>query len=342
MTEQLKDRTYLRYRHRMSHQQIDCWLKEDSQKAFLSEKINQLKAVKNFLWVTHLLNENNIPFTCFKGPLLSYRIYNDPTVRISHDIDILINKETINAVIKILTKNGFQLTENMFWPQKKVQQELFTKAVHHLSFYNSQLQTCVEVHWVLIPTIPIREKKMQKLITENLTTIEFSGQPFSVLSPKFEFLYLLIHGSRHGWNRLKWLVDIHDYPMQQLDINKLKTLITQLKAWRIIGQTNTLLDYFFNQKLPLNSPKYVPSFFVSYPLKFIKDDNSQIILSTQGILKHYRYLWHLFPCLYYKFRFIMYNSFIRLADIKKVDFSHKILYYLYRPYSFFKRRFLHV
>jgi hypothetical protein len=23
----------------------------------------------------------------------------------------------------------------------------------------------------------------------------------------------LLHGSRHGWERLKWLVDINDYPM---------------------------------------------------------------------------------------------------------------------------------
>ncbi len=342
MTNRLNDRNYLRNRHRLSHQQIDTWLGEKREKEFLHEKLNQLKAVKNFLWVSSLLNKNNITHTCFKGPLLSYRIYNDPTVRISHDIDLLIDKEMIVPVMDILISNGFQITENMFWPQKKAQQELFIKAIHHLSFYNSDLQTCVEVHWVLIPTLPVRKKKMQKLIAENQTTIEFSGQTFTVLSPEFEFLYLLVHGARHGWNRLKWLVDINDYPKEKLDINKLQSLINQFKAWRIIGQVNILLDYFFKQQLSIKKSIYLPSYFIRYPLTFIKNDNAQIQFTTKGIIKYNWYLLFIFVSICYKYNFIIENIFVRLADIKRIDSSYKIVYYIYRPYSFIKRRFLHV
>jgi hypothetical protein len=37
--------------HRLSHQQIDHWLGENRTKEFIPEKLKQLEAVKNFLFV---------------------------------------------------------------------------------------------------------------------------------------------------------------------------------------------------------------------------------------------------------------------------------------------------
>lgn len=91
------DRKLLHQRHRLSHQQIDRLLGESHSKEFLGEKIERMEAVRNFLSVTDLLRENEIPFVSIKGPLLSYRIYGDPSVRFSHDIDLLI--ETIQLAI---------------------------------------------------------------------------------------------------------------------------------------------------------------------------------------------------------------------------------------------------
>ncbi len=340
MTDLLQNRAYLHERHRLSHQQIDRWLGENRAKEFLSEKLRQLEAVKNFLFVTGLLTKNDISYTCFKGPLLSFRIYNDPTVRISHDIDLLIDKKMINPVMDILTKNDFQLSEGTFWPQKKVQQELFVDTVHHLSFYNRKLNTCVEVHWVLMHGLPVTQKKVQQIIADNLTEIEFSGRTFPVFSLEFELLYLLIHGARHGWNRLKWLADIHDYPVSKLNLQKFEKLTGQLHAWRIVGQANILLNHFFNAQMPFCRKKRIPAYFIRYTLGFIKDDNAQR-LSTRESFNHLRYSWFLFPGIYYKHQFIR-GALFRPNDLKEIDSSFRIVYYLYRPYSLIRRRGLHV
>ena len=340
MNSLLQDRTYLHNRHRLSHQQIDRWLRENRAKEFLPEKLKQMEAVKNFLFVTGLLAKNDIVFTCFKGPLLSFRIYNDPTIRISHDIDLLIEKEMICKTVDVLTKNDFQMSEEMFWPQKKIQQDLFIKAIHHLSFHSQKLNICVEIHWVLMHELPVSPQKVQRIISENKTNIQFSGLTFAVFSPEFEFVYLLIHGARHGWNRLKWLVDIHDYPVAGLNLQKLEELTNELHVWRIIGQVDILLTHFFNKRIPITKKERVPYFFIRYAYDFIEDDNSQRLL-TREMLKHSRYLWLLFPGIYYKYHFVSQYLF-RLGDLNEINSSYKITYYLYRPFSFIRRRILNV
>jgi hypothetical protein len=63
---------------------------------------------------------------------------------------------------------------------------------------------------------------MNLIVSENLQEIVFSGRKFTILNRELELLFLLLHGSRHGWERLKWLVDINDYPIDQLNIAILK------------------------------------------------------------------------------------------------------------------------
>jgi hypothetical protein len=119
-THSLSDRTYLHDRHRLSHQQIDRWLKEDSGKEFLPEKIMQLQTVSHFIGVTDLLREHGISFVPLKGPLLSYRIYQDAAVRFSHDLDILVDLENLETVVQILLENGYTFVDGVIWPEKKI------------------------------------------------------------------------------------------------------------------------------------------------------------------------------------------------------------------------------
>lgn len=339
MINLLQDRTYLHDRHRLSHQQIDRWLGENRSKEFMHEKLKRLEAVKHFLFVTDLFTQNKISFTSLKGPLLSYRIYRDPAVRISHDIDILIEITAIVPVMKILIENGFHLTEGSVWPQKKAQQELVTSAIHHLSFYNNEFECCVEVHWILMQELPVSLKRQREIIAANLTEIDFAGRKFTVLTKEFELLFLLIHGARHGWSRLKWLIDINEYPMAEMNYSKFEQLVKQLNAGRIIGQTNYLLGKFFNSSLPLKGDDRLAENFTRYALQSI-DGELKVKLSTREMIGNYRYLWLMFPGFYYKFRLVT-GSLFRPNDTQVIDSSFKVIYYLYRPYSFIKRRILH-
>lgn len=332
-------REILHKRHRLSHQQIDRWLGENRSKEFLKEKMQHLKMVQDFIRVTDLLRENEIPFTSLKGALLSQRIYNDPTVRFSHDIDILIDRSKIDATIKIFLNNNYNLTEGSFWPEKKSQQELIINNGHHISFYNKELRLCVEIHWTLMHTLPVSQQKIKKIVAQNQTEVFFSGRKFTVLNPEFELLFLLLHGSRHGWERLKWLVDIKDYPFEKLDIEAFKKLVKTFNAERIIGQTNFLLEKFFDKRLPNTIKQKQNKKLNQIAIAFIESENV-LQYTNEEVKRIYLNYFLMFPGVLYKFQTLL-NILFRIEDIRAINSPFKIIYYIYRPYSFIKRRILH-
>jgi Uncharacterised nucleotidyltransferase len=340
MIASLQNRNYLHDRHRLSHQQIDSWLGENRSKEFLHEKLKQLEAVKTFLWATDLLRNKGVSFVSLKGPLLSYRIYKDPTVRISHDIDILIEVAAIENTINILVENEYQLMGGYCWPQKQVQQELILGSCHHLSFYNKERSSCIEIHWVLMHGLPVSKKRMKNIIAGNLTEMIFAGRKFTVLNKELEFLFLLIHGSRHGWSRLKWLVDIKDYPASDVDAGIFGKLVWQLNARRIVVQANYFMNKFFHLQLPFSGEDRLPDYFIRFAQCSI-DNEIQEEQSTTDLIHTYRYLWLMFPEFNSRCKMV-FGALLRPGDISAIDSSFKIMYFLYRPYSFVKRRIMHV
>ncbi len=333
-------REILHDRHRLSHQQIDSLLSEkNNNKEYLSEKLKQFKSIQSFLIVTDLLVSKGIKFICLKGPLLSYRIYRDPSVRLYHDTDILIDEDMIEPVITILTENGFHLMDITHWPGKKIQRDLIIKNDHHLAFFSSQLNFCVEVHWTLMQPLPISPKNQKIIIAENVTETSFAGRNFTVLNKEVELIYLLIHGALHAWCRLKWLIDIKDYPVNEVNEKKFNQLILQFNAGRIIGQANYLLRQFFNVQLPFRGNNYVPRYLINYSLQNIEADISEQNTTINIICK----LWY--DCLLFRgFKYKLKRGAVicvRPNDVLYVQSSFKVIYYLYRIYGFFLRRILH-
>jgi len=336
MTHNLKDRTYLHERHRLSHQQIDMWLGENSCKEFLKEKISILESVKSFIVVADLLNSGNIRVVSLKGPMLSNRIYGDPAVRSSHDIDLLIDKENIESCYNIMISNGFHLSHGVSWPKNKSQQNILIGSMHHLSFYSKHLKCYVELHWEIVHDLPIPESVVSSIVNENLSETEFCGKKIILLSKELELLFLMLHGAKHGWNRLKWLIDIKDYPTEDVDFAKFNNLVDRFKAERVVAQTNFLLKKFFDYELPLKGKKQINKYLINYPLKSIEDKITTAV-SMKNHLKNLRYSLLLFSDISYKIKIIKSYAF-RSSDLNVFNSKYKFVYYIYHPYSLIKRR----
>jgi hypothetical protein len=337
----LKDRQYLRKRHRLSHQQIDTWLGENRSTEFINDKLKQLELVRQFLHITDKLGNKGVPFISIKGPLLSLRLYGDPTVRISHDIDLLIDKNDLDKTIALMLNEGFVFAHNFEWPSEKHRQELIVQNMHHIGFYSKKLDLIVEVHWVLSSKLPVPVKTLEKIVADNLTSITYAGRNFTVLNNEFELLYLLIHGGRHGWSRLKWLVDIHEYTKQEIDEMLFNKLVEQFRVNRIVVQTNYLLEKYFNNRLPTAGKKKIPNRLLLFAEQNIEKEEINLNHSISYLINNYRYSWLLFTGFHYKL-----NCFsgmnVRIGDVYNVRFASKAAYYFYRPYSFLKRRIFNV
>lgn len=340
MAENLKDRTYLHERHHLSHQQIDHFLGENKSKDYIQEKLNNLKKVKLFLNITDRLRSNRIRFVCLKGPLLSYRIYGDPTVRLSSDLDLLIKQEDFVQALTLMQEDGYIFTEDFKWPAEKFKQELIMNACQHLSLFNNKLKYRVELHWTLTNSVPISQKDFRELIDSNLETITYAERSFAVMNKEMELLYLMIHGSKHGWNRLKWLIDISAYPFDNFNKELFYQLVKKLKADRIVGLTDYFVYAYFNHRLPVSSRKKTPTFLIRHTQKCLRSKIESEKTSWLDIPNEFLFMELLFPGFAYKINVIKELS-TNQGDVTRHDFSNKLFYWFLRPYSFFNRRMRH-
>lgn len=175
----------------------------------------------------------------FKGPSLALQLYNDPTLRHYDDLDVFVRQADFPAARAHLVSLGYQ-------PQPPEPGEDFHETFK-LPHPDRPLE--VELHWSLLP-----ENRTQRLAPETFwarcATVTVGGASALALAPEDLLLFLCLHGSKHGWNRLLWLCDVtqllRHHP--QLDWDSLLSRARQAQGWRML-----LLGLFLAREL-LNAP----------------------------------------------------------------------------------------
>ena len=157
-----------------------------------------------------LFAEAGIDTLFLKGPLMAHDLFGDISLRTSKDLDILIPLSHLDKAKKILKNVGYEQTdtrESLFddwqWKYKDI------------SFYHPQKQIEVEVHWRL-SYWPEKEPSFTELWARR-TKSTLTQSPCYSLGKEDLFYFLVIHGARHAWFRLRWLMDIQQIVKQPLN-----------------------------------------------------------------------------------------------------------------------------
>ncbi|MBB3108570.1 hypothetical protein FHS18_000598 [Paenibacillus phyllosphaerae] len=196
--------------------------------------------------VNKLFAENSIRSLILKGPPLAQTLFGDVSRRTSKDLDILVPVENFEQVNEILMQDGYI-------PKKKFVPDIlgdWKRRRHHLSYFNPKKQVQIEIHWRMNPEMgcePSFEDLWLRRQKSNLT-----GSDIFLLSNEDLFSYLIMHGARHGWFRLRWLLDIH-YLLSVKNINWRSVSDGFIKNGQqaIAGQTLILLHSLFKTEVPL-------------------------------------------------------------------------------------------
>ncbi|MCP3030072.1 nucleotidyltransferase family protein [Halobacillus sp. A1] len=143
-----------------------------------------------------------IPLLFLKGPVLAAELYGDVSLRTSNDLDVLVQIEQLPLAEKLLTKLGYQKDDYIQtilndWKWRH----------HHITYTHPVTKVKVEVHWRLNPG-PAKEPGFEELWARKRMS-SVTRQPIYMLGEKDLFLFLISHGARHGWSRLRWLLDVH-------------------------------------------------------------------------------------------------------------------------------------
>lgn len=171
------------------------------QKAVRHNTFYMMRLTAEMERVTAALEQQNIKVMLLKGPVLSYELYGDLAHRTSKDLDLLINIGDVDASLIALEEAGYTkkydtpfIMEGWKWKD------------HHISMFHPEHRTQIEVHWKLNPS-GAKDITFQELWNRR-QTITLVGHEVSYLGKEDLFMYLVSHGARHGWFRLRWLMDI--------------------------------------------------------------------------------------------------------------------------------------
>ena len=213
-------------------------------------KSNQMKALgftSELIKVMRLLTEQNIRAISIKGPCLAMSIYQDISKRVSRDLDILVNSRDLAQIDQILRDAGYA-SEDAFFQLSPKQFRAHLKKAHHVS-YSNQMGVHLEIHWRL-------SNSNYGISFENAwdsgKEMELYGQSIHVLSPEENLLYLILHGSKHAWKRLRWLCDVYEIVSSHvLDWEYIQKQAKKTGVFYQIKQTEYLLKILLQYDMPV-------------------------------------------------------------------------------------------
>ena len=167
--------------------------------------MSALRATRALHQMTDALDRAGIPFLLMKGQAVAERYYQYPSDRQAIDIDILVRQKVVDAAADVLGELGFAAEDNISVPQEA--HRLWMRLNADIPMIRAADGIKVELHWRLAKNpylIPWTEEEM----FGHASRQGVSGVTVEAFRPAPLLVYLLTHGARHHWFRLKWLADI--------------------------------------------------------------------------------------------------------------------------------------
>jgi Uncharacterised nucleotidyltransferase len=150
------------------------------------------------LHILDLFGTEHILAVPFKGPVLAAVLYGDLALREFTDLDILVRERDIPKAKKILSNQGYRSNSAT---------AVITPDVNVDELYSAATGTRVELHWQFSP-----RRFVPSLVTEDvwkgIKPCVIYGREVWSFSSQDLFLFLAVHGGKHGWSALKWLCDL--------------------------------------------------------------------------------------------------------------------------------------
>ncbi|MFH1386587.1 MAG: nucleotidyltransferase family protein [bacterium] len=195
---------------------------------FLKNRMKQLNVDKQMKEILKAFEQNDIQVLALKGVALARRIYKDPALRPTGDIDLLVEPEKVIKARDILAKIGYKPGTRMY----ECFSYLYTDEQYYY-FGKKHNYDMVELHWDIHPYSWIRMRGELPKVLARAITVEKERLVFKTLNPVDDLVYLAIHQMfTHNQDvRLIWLYDIAILA-QQLSLPEGEEAIKKSRAWQ--------------------------------------------------------------------------------------------------------------
>jgi len=190
--------------------------------------LQQKAAIQQF---TKALDKESIPHAIFKGAHTRELVYSNPATRPSCDIDVLIQEERREEVIRLFNDHGYTL----YAPEKNIS--------HECSLNKANIS--VDLHWHIL-----RPGRIPRELTDQFLSNRIQYQDHWCCDNTANLFILLIHPvfskyslmTRYGLIRMVDLLNW--FAVQQVDNKKLQRLLDQTGLRTAAWITLTYLQLF--------------------------------------------------------------------------------------------------
>lgn len=142
-----------------------------------------------------------IPAIPCKGPVVAMVAYGDLSYRSFCDLDILVPESHFHIADRALVALGYRAGIRL----SAKEEESYLNNECALPFRNDARGHIVELHWRLCERNASVHLPVGAL-WQRVTPVGLPGMNVSSLAPEDLVLYLCVHGAKHRWERLEWVV----------------------------------------------------------------------------------------------------------------------------------------
>jgi hypothetical protein len=161
--------------------------------------------IREWRRVDEALRGASIRVMMVKGPALSLQLYGDPCAREFRDIDLVVDAGSLKQASESFTSIGYE--EISLFPELvRAKQKVLNRASHHLAFKKKGIPAYFEVHVTSDKDIGLAPIGIEEAFGRS-DRLCFEGIPFPTLERNDHALFVLLHGARHVWCALQWILD---------------------------------------------------------------------------------------------------------------------------------------
>jgi protein arginine N-methyltransferase 1 len=166
---------------------------------------------------------HDIPALPYKGPVLAVTAYGDLGLREFGDLDIVVRRVDVARATALLEATGYRA-------EFELAPAVADAVLRSWRGYDVQLRKAphlVELHWRTDADFPVESDEPRWW--RELPRISLEGVTMPTFDPTDLLLVLCIHGGKHRWGALGWLVDIAEVLRREPSI-EWGTIATRARA----------------------------------------------------------------------------------------------------------------
>jgi hypothetical protein len=167
-------------------------------------RLQMLRNAGEEVRLSQLLHSAGIDAIFVKGATLAMLAHGSLAHKVSWDIDLLVDHENINRAIAVLRAAGYEFDHPEI--AKAGLAIEFAHRFRESCWTNAARGTTVELHWALTHNPRLLANVGMSSMRQEV--VVGGAQAVATLATPDLFAFLAVHGTTHGWSRLKWLADV--------------------------------------------------------------------------------------------------------------------------------------